>query len=230
MSNQNKDVTPEDEARASRFFTVLFVISVCAAAWIWWNNSWQECRKVEFCVPVNQEWKLRNTGHYKSVNGLSKAFDLKGEIELSSGDIIPVEVSSFKDDDWSQSIDISGLSVKGVSVTDYTDPITLHLAFAIPDLSDSIGETGVIRVTGQVMIPIMESGDDIVSRSLGVNGSYSDVIKPVSDESRVLLKPQGYDVPGRISRIWFWLAIAVGVVSLLITIGSRMDDPDDASE
>ncbi len=185
---------------------------------------------MDFCVPINQEWKLRNTGHHQSVNGLSKAFDLRGEIVLSSGDIVPVEVSSFKDDDWSQSIDISDWSVKGVSVTDYTDPITLHLAFTIPDLSDSIGETATIRVTGQVMIPIMDSGDDIVSRSLGLDGSYSDAIKPISDESKILLKPQGYDAPGKISRIWFWLAVAIGVISLLIVIGSRMDDPDETSE
>ncbi len=227
-SQDDQELTAEEAAKASKFYTILFLISVSAAGWIWWNNNMQECRKSEFCIPVNQEWRLTSTGHYSSVNGLSNVFDLKGEIELSSGDIVPVEVSPFENDDWSQSIEVSSLSVKGVSVTDYLDPISLHLSFAVPNLTESVGQLATIRFTGQVTLPIMEEGDDVVSRSLGMDTSFIEEVKPVSDEAEIRLKPEGYEVPGRIARGWFWLSVIASVLTLLVVIGSRMDDPEDA--
>ncbi len=226
-NSQNEDFTPEENARASKFYTVAVLISASVAAWIWWNNNLQDCRKAALCVPVNQEWRLESTGFYSSLNGLASVSDLTGEIELASGDRVPVDVSAFKNDDWSEYIDLTSLSIKGVSVTDYSDPITLHLAFAIPDLTGSIGEPATLRFAGQVTVPVMEEGDDVISRTIGMDLSYSNEVKPVSKEIAVLLKPEGYDVPGKISRVWFWLSVIAGVLSLLSVIGSRIDDPEE---
>ena len=223
----DKAFTSEGDARASKFYTVALLISAGVAAWIWWNNNLQDCRKGALCVPVNQEWRLESSGFYSSLNGLSSVFDLKGEIELASGDSVPVEVSAFENDDWSEYIDLTSLSIKGVSVTDYSDPITLRLAFAIPDLTASIGQPATLRFTGQVTIPVMEEGDDVISRTVGMDLSYSNEVKPVAKEVAVLLKPEGYDVPGKISRGWFWLSVIVSVLILLSVIGSRIDDPEE---
>jgi len=115
-------------------------------------------------------------------------------------------------------------------VTDYTDPISLRLGFAIPNLTGSVGEPATIRFTGQVVIPVMDGGDNVVSRSLGMDMSFSDVVKPVSDEAGIILKPEGYEVPGRISGIWFWLSVIVGTLTLLVNIGLRLPDTEKAVE
>jgi len=76
----------------------------------------------------------------------------------------------------------------------------------------------------------MDGGDNVVSRSLGMDMSFSDVVKPVSDEAGIILKPEGYEVPGRISGIWFWLSVIVGTLTLLVNIGLRLPDTEKAVE
>lgn len=236
-SNQNESkskMTQEKEGFpwGSALF-VFFFFGV--AAWIWWQNDLQDkkCPEGFDCLRIGSEFRLKYSGFAKSLNGLSKVKKIKASLKYDSGRTFNVKVSSYKNDDWSKGISTSDVSLYGVSVTDITDVITLHLLFNIPDKANMIDMPASLKVTGKIIYPELNSGDDVVTRSLdnlvNKSSSFSNASKDIDFNFKVLLKPKNFEPADKTSMWFFWIAIILGLFFLAVIFFGDFEDPDEKS-
>lgn len=227
--DDDDDFTPGQEKAMGVIAAIVAVASLMSAVWIWWSDNSQECLAEVYCAAVDQEWKIKLTGQHESINGLSNVYDLSAEVVLASGEIVPMAVRAYENDDWGDELEVEGIEIRGVSVTGYMDPISLRLVYTIPDLPGHVGEIATLRVNGQVLIPII-ARDDVVSRTFDTEMSFDEVTRQVSDETDVLLKEESFSETPGIAKGWFWLAVILFPLSLLVAIGALADDPDEEEE
>ena len=217
----------EDKVDGGTLFVSLLIglAAGAAAFWIWWMNNQSECRRETRCLPIGEDWRLRYAGPYQSVNGLGRVLSVEAELVFSSGDPVPISVEPFDNEHWGPTLEVTDLSVKGVSVTDYTSLAKTRMAFAIPDRDDWIERKGTLRFTSEIQFPAVEEGGDIVSRSFGSDFTFKDEVREISDQFPIVLKPAGFNPYKKIASFWFWIASGVSGLFLLGFIGNLL--PDD---
>lgn len=223
MTEKIEDLqTNEELADIRKTGWKIFIFFAIVTAAIYYNNNMRGCLEDQFCVAGGKDWKLANTGFHESINGLSMVTAATAHMMLPNGEERMIPVKSYGDDNWGDRIDTSSWSVKGISVTDIEDPITIRLAFSIPDMGSEDGTKVTILAKGRVTIPKIVGGtDNVVDRSLGTAFSFEDKNEPFEYEKELIVNPNDWEKHSRVPGWIFWVCLAFSVLAFLAVLGSK---------
>jgi len=202
------------------------IIFLLLAAGIWTTNKVYECEEGYKCIAVDKTFKLRTTGFYMSVNGLSNTIQASASLVIDGEAPMNIAVESFENDSWGNGISSDGLSISGISVTDITDPIKVALSYTIPDIPITDSKKAVLVNEVTVLFPKLDGSDNMVDRTVSRRMSFSDVQEAISFETPVILKPKGW-TRTRIPSGWFWLTLVLGLWYGLIMLGTYAPPKED---
>jgi hypothetical protein len=198
---------------------------ICLFSWllVWGINYMNKKSNVEVeqgytAIPIGEKWKIEFKGHAQSVSGLSKT--LNSNVELIIGnDTLKLKSQSAKNDDWSNGIEVEQLKVKGVSISDYEDPISNVIEVRIPrKLSKYTGSKGLMTFKLLIEYPILSYPDNIVNRTLKSTSEYRNTTKEFNFTENVIpvLAEKKIEIP----RIAFILSRGLAVLTSIVFLFS----------
>ena len=173
-------------------FGWIALLSLGAALYLFFfynPNNLPECGEGCYAVKSGEEWVLSTRSGFKSVQGLSET-QVAGGTMLVEGAKYELKTNIYNEgEDFSEGLKRVGLSFKGVSLSSVNDFFTIKLGYVIPDDEKLVGKTAEIVTQVLVRYPKLDQSDDVVTRSINKDLTYTIKKEWIDFTVKVLIVP-----------------------------------------